>query len=114
MTYSRQSVGSFIDDIVSLPGKGIDAAAGGPLQRARARAANASAAALRAQTAGAQQGAAEAAALAVQQAAAQVTELERAAAVEAAASKKNLVKTLAIGAGAAVGLGVLIWLITKD
>lgn len=112
MSYER--LGDIFDDIVGLPGKAVDAAAGGPLQRARAHAATARADALRAQTAGAQAGAAEAAAQVAQQAAARVTEMERVAAAEAAASKKKLIKTLAIGGGAAVGLGVLIWLITRN
>jgi len=115
MSYSRQPpMGDIFSDIVALPGKGIDAAAGGPLQRARAHAATARADALRAQTATAQEGAAEAAAQVAQQAAARVAELERAAAAESTASKKKLITTLAIGGSAAVGLGVLIWLITKD
>jgi len=93
---------------------GIDAVAGGPKQRARARIAAAGAAATRTQAAGVQQAATDAAAQQTQQAAARVTELEAAAAADAAASKKKLIKTLAIGAVAAAGLGTLLWFVVKD
>lgn len=123
MSYSNQpAVGNWFTDfvkdpvsaVVSLPGKAIDAAAGGPQQRARAKATNAQTAAVRSQAEIAQQDAADAAAQATQQAAARVTALEAAAATEAAASKKKLIKVLAIGGGATLALGGLIWFITKD
>jgi hypothetical protein len=124
-----KAVGKIIKDpigsLVAAPGQIIDAAAGGPQQRGRARAANAQATAIRATAAAAQQSSSEIATQSTQRAAARVAELQAAAAAETAAdvaaaaaetaaAKKKLIKTVAIGGGAVVGLGVLAWFITRD
>lgn len=115
--FVKKAAADPIGTLVSAPGLIIDASAGGPQQRGRARTANKTAAQIRAEAASAQQSASDAAAQQAQQAAARVAALEAAAAAETAVAKKKLIKTVAIGGGAVaavVGLGVLAWFITRD
>lgn len=98
-----------IGTLVSAPGKLVDAAAGGPQKRARAKASFAAGAKTQAQIDA--EKAARDAAVAASQAQAQA-EVAAAVATAKAAEKKKLIKTLAIGGGAFAVLAVALVLVT--
>jgi hypothetical protein len=110
---AQRNLGSFWSDpfgtIVSAPSKAIDAAAGGPQQRARAHAATAAAKATQAQIDA--EKASRDAAVAASTAAAQ-QEVAATTATAKAVAKKKLIKTLAIGGGAFAVLAVGLFLVT--
>ena len=109
----KRSLGSFWSDpfgtIISGPGKIIDAAAGGPQQRARAHAAIAAAQKTQAQIDA--EKASRDAAVAASQAQAQA-EVDATTAAAKAAAKKKLTKTLAIGGSVFAVLAVALVLVT--
>jgi len=95
--------------LISLPGKAVDAAAGGPQQRRRAHAATAKATQTQAEI-DAEKAQREAAVAASQ---AQVqAEVAATTAAAKATAKKKLIKTLAIGGGAFAVLAVALLLVT--
>lgn len=115
MSYSQSSLGVDLwGAATGLIGKGIDYAAGGPQQRERARASASRTEDLRRQTAEAQAAAQTTSDAAQQDAARRSAELEARAAEEAAARKKKLMMQLGIGGAAVVGVGALLWFVTRD
>ena len=115
MSYSQPKLGLDLwGAATGLIGKGIDAAAGGPAQRRRARASAERTEDLRRQTAEAQTTAQAAAEALQQEAARRSAELEARAAQDAAKSKKALAMKLGIGAAAVLGIGAVAWFVTRD
>jgi hypothetical protein len=115
MSYSQPKLGLDLwGAATGLIAKGIDAAAGGPQQRGRARASAARTEDLRRQTAEAQATTQAGAEALQQEAARRSAELEARAAEEAAKSKKDLYVKAGVAAATIVaGLGV-VWFITRD
>ena len=115
MSYSQPHLGLDLwGASTGLIGKAIDAAAGGPQQRRRARESAARTEDLRRQTAEAQAAAQTGADALQQEAARRSAELEAQAAAEAAKSKKALFVKLGVGATVVLGLGAVAWLVTRD
>lgn len=115
MSYSRP-LGNFLSTIKKIADNplevinlSVDAAAGGPQQRRRAREATARGADMTAQADAERAQAAATAQAATTAAAAQVAQIEAAA----AASKKKLIRNAAIGGGAFVVIGLAFWFITS-
>jgi hypothetical protein len=115
MSYSQPHLGLDLwGAATGLIGKSIDAAAGGPQQRRRARESAARTEDLRRQTAEAQAAAQTGTDALQQEAARRSAEIEAQAAADAAKSKKALAAKLGIGAVAVLGLGAVVWFVTRD
>jgi len=115
MSYAQPKLGLDLwGAATGLIAQGIDAAAGGPQQRGRARASAARTEELRRQTAEAQATTQAGAEALQQEAARRSAELEARAAEEAAKNKKALAVKLGIGAAAVLGIGAVTWFVTRD
>lgn len=115
MSYTHPALGVDLwGAATGLLAQGVDAIAGGPQQRGRARASAARTEDLRRQTAEAQATTQANAEALQQEAARRSAELEARAAEEAAARKKKLMMQLGIGGAAVVGVGALLWFVTRD
>lgn len=115
MSYSQPSLGVDLWSAgTSLVGKGIDYFAGGPQQRERRRATEARTKDVQRQTDEARAAAQAQSDTAMQEASRRVAEMEATAAAEAAARKKKLMMQLGIGGAAVVGVGALLWFVTRD
>lgn len=115
MSYTQPALGFDLwGAATGLLAQGVDAIAGGPQQRGRARASAARTEDLRRQTAEAQATTQANAEALQQEAARRSAELEARAAEDAAKAKKALVMKLGIGAAAVLGLGAVAWFVTRD
>lgn len=115
MSYSQPKLGLDLwGAATGLLAQGVDAIAGGPQQRGRARASASRTEDLRRQTAEAQATTQAGAEALQQEAARRSAELEARAAEDAKKSKKAFAVKLGIGAAAVLGLGAVAWFVTRD